>query len=222
MWEEKYGKYIDEPLKQNTSTEADGTLDKYIEEIIRCNEIDDTDIWVMGIFTYYLMDKGYATGELYFPPYYEIAIQAFNTIRDNVKKNQFKEKLKGTVKKQETHYTIDDIDMMNGSEFEYFICELYTKMGYRAEVTKQSGDQGLDVIAEKGDKKIGIQAKCYSGTVGNSAVQEAVAGKSFYHCDKVVVITNNFFTSSAKELAQSNDVILWDRDILKEKIKELM
>ena len=222
MWEEKYGKYIDEPLKQNTSTEADGTLDKYIEEIIRCNEIDDTDIWVMGIFTYYLMDKGYATGELYFPPYYEIAIQAFNTIRDNVKKNQFKEKLKGTVKKQETHYTIDDIDMMNGNEFEYFICELYTKMGYRAEVTKQSGDQGLDVIAEKGDKKIGIQAKCYSGTVGNSAVQEAVAGKSFYHCDKVIVITNNFFTSSAKELAQSNDVILWDRDILKEKIKELM
>ena len=80
----------------------------------------------------------------------------------------------------------------------------------------------VNVIAEKGDKKIGIQAKCYSGTVGNSAVQEAVAGKSFYHCDKVVVITNNFFTSSAKELAQSNDVILWDRDILKEKIKELM
>lgn len=38
--------------------------------------------------------------------------------------------------------------MMNGSEFEYFICELYTKMGYRAEVTKQSGAQGLDVIAE--------------------------------------------------------------------------
>lgn len=58
----------------------------------------DTDIWVMGIFTYYLMDKGYATGELYFPPYYEIAIQAFNTIRDNVKKNQYKEKLKGNVK----------------------------------------------------------------------------------------------------------------------------
>lgn len=56
----------------------------------------------------------------------------------------------------------------------------------------------------------------------NSAVQEAVVGKSYYHCDKVVVITNNYFTPSAKELAQSNDVILWDRDILKEKIKELM
>ncbi len=222
MWEEKYGKYINEPLKQSTSMEADGTLDGYIEEVIRCNEIDDTDVWVMGIFTYYIMDKGYATGEMYFPPYYEVVIKAFSTIRENMKKNQYKEKLKGTIKKQETHYTIDDVDMMNGSEFEHFVCELYTKMGYRAEVTKQSGDQGLDVIAEKGDKRIGIQAKCYSGTVGNSAVQEAVAGKSFYHCDKVVVVTNNYFTASAKELAQSNDVILWDRDILKEKIKENM
>lgn len=222
MWEQKYGKYIDEPLKPNATTEADGTLDKYIEEVIRCNEIDDTDVWVMGIFTYYIMDKGYATGEMYFPPYYEVVIKAFSTIRDNIKKSQYKEKLKGTVKKQETHYTIDDVDMMNGSEFEHFVCELYTKMGYKAEVTKQSGDQGLDVIAEKGDKRIGIQAKCYSGTVGNSAVQEAVAGRSFYHCDKVVVVTNNYFTASAKELAQSNDVILWDRDILKEKIKENM
>lgn len=112
--------------------------------------------------------------------------------------------------------------MRDGSEFEHFVCELYKKMGYKAEVTKQSGDQGLDGIAEKGDKRIGVQAKCYSGTVGNSAVQEAVAGKSYYHCGKVVVITNNYFTPFAKELAQSNDVILWDRDILKEKIKELM
>jgi len=111
---------------------------------------------------------------------------------------------------------------VRGSEFEHFICELYKKMGYSAEVTKQSGDQGLDVIAERNGRKIGIQAKCYSGTVGNFAVQEAVAGKSYYNCDKVVVITNNFFTTSAIELAKSNNVILWNRDILKEKINELM
>ena len=78
------------------------------------------------------------------------------------------------------------------------------------------------MIVEKRGKKIGIQAKCYSNPVGNSAIQEAVAGKGFYHCDKVVVVTNNYFTSSAIKLAQSNDVVLWSRDILKEKIIELM
>lgn len=222
IWEDRYGKYIDEPLKQCETTQADGTLDRYIENIILCNEIDDSDPWVMCIFTYYMMDKGYTSGELYYPPYFEIVVAAFSTIRENLNKNKLKEKLKGTVQKQEAHYTIDDVDMMNGSEFEYFVCELYKKMGYKAEVTKQSGDQGLDVIVEKGDKRIGVQAKCYSGTVGNSAVQEAVAGKNYYHCDKVVVVTNNYFTPSAKELAHSNDVVLWDRDILKEKIKEIM
>ncbi|GLC78321.1 restriction endonuclease [Lacrimispora brassicae] len=222
IWEEKYGKFIDKKLKQNELQESDGTLDRYIEDIILCNEIDNEDAWVMCTFTYYMMDRGYVAGELYYPPYLEIAVKAFSTLKSNMEKNRFKEKLKGTVEKQETHYSIDDVDLMNGNEFEHFICELYNKMGYSSEVTKQSGDQGLDVIAEKNNKRIGIQAKCYSNTVGNSAVQEAVAGKCFYNCDKVVVITNNYFTPAAIELAQSNDVILWNRDILKEKIRELM
>jgi HJR/Mrr/RecB family endonuclease len=33
-----------------------------------------------------------------------------------------------------------------------------------------------------------------------------------------MVITNYYFTKSAKELAEISDVILWNRDILKEKI----
>ena len=110
--------------------------------------------------------------------------------------------------------------MMSGKEFEEFICKMFKSMGYISEVTKQSGDQGLDVIAEKNGVKIGIQAKCYSNTVGNSAIQEAVAGKNYYGCQKVIVVTNNNFTAAAIELAECNDVILWNREILKEKIKE--
>ena len=79
----------------------------------------------------------------------------------------------------------------------------------------------LDIIANKNGIRIGIQAKCYTNTVGNSAVQEATAGKGFYSCDKVMVITNNYFTSSATELAQANNVVLWDRDFLKMKISEI-
>ena len=36
-----------------------------------------------------------------------------------------------------------------------------------------------------------------------------------------VVLTNNFFTSSAKELAKKNNVLLWDRNKLKELINNL-
>ena len=107
-----------------------------------------------------------------------------------------------------------------GGDFEKFVAELFTKMGYSTEVTKASGDQGIDVIASKNGSSIGIQAKCYSGSVGNSAIQEVVAGKTYYKLDKALVVTNSFFTESAQQLAQSNSVILWDRNILKQKIDE--
>lgn len=129
--------------------------------------------------------------------------------------------LLGNTSFDKPRYSIDDVDLMNGSEFESFVSSLFSKMGYITEVTKQSGDQGLDVIAEKQGKRLGIQAKCYSNTVGNSAIQEAVAGMNYYHCDKVIVVTNNFFTNAAIELAKANNVVLWDRNLLKEKIIEL-
>ena len=116
------------------------------------------------------------------------------------------------------HITIDDVDLMSGAEFEDFLVQLFTRMGYGSYSTKTSGDQGIDVIAEKNGIRYGIQAKCYLGTVGNSAIQEAFAGKAFYNLDKVIVVTNNTFTKSAVDLAVKTDVILWDRTILVDKL----
>ena len=45
-------------------------------------------------------------------------------------------------------------------------------MGYSITVTKGSGDQGNDVIAEKDGRKYGIQVKCYSSAVSNKALEE--------------------------------------------------
>ena len=149
-------------------------------------------------------------------------IQTNNNGQNSIKSTDIKNKLKIKQKRNISKYTINDVDLMTGTEFEEFVCLLFKKIGYSSQVTKQSGDQGIDVIAIRNGNKIGIQAKCYSNTVGNSAVQEAVAGKSFYNCDKVIVISNNYFTPAAIELAQSNGVVLWNRDMLKEKIKELM
>lgn len=138
---------------------------------------------------------------------------------ERMKLENFEKSLR--VSNESLQYTIDDVDLMGGLEFEQFIAELFLKMGYAAEVTKASGDQGIDVIAEKNGRKIGIQAKCYSSKVTNSAIQEAVAGIQHYRLDKGMVITNNWFTASAQELAESNNIILWDRNRLKEKLSEV-
>lgn len=106
-------------------------------------------------------------------------------------------------------------DAMEGHDFEYYCADLLKNNGfYNVSVTQGSGDQGIDVLAEKGGVKYGIQCKCYSKDIGNKAVQEAFAGKTFYHCHVAAVLTNRYFTRSAKELASINQVLLWDRDQL--------
>lgn len=123
--------------------------------------------------------------------------------------------------KKRAAISLATIDLMSGEQFEIFITNLFNNLGYKAEKTKASGDQGIDVIATKGKVKIAIQTKCYSKPVGNHAIMEAVAGGKYYNADKVMVVTNSTFTRSARELAQANNVILWDRSILKEKMEEV-
>ena len=96
----------------------------------------------------------------------------------------------------------------NGHAFEKWVAEALIGFGWITNVTAGSGDQGIDVIAEKGGKKLGIQCKLYSSAIGNKAVQEAHAGKAYYSADTVAVLSNASYTSSAKDLAKVTGVEL--------------
>lgn len=111
-------------------------------------------------------------------------------------------------------------DYMTGTDFENFCAELLKRNGfYNVKVTKLSSDQGIDILAEQNDVKFGIQCKCYLNNIGNSAVQEAFAGAKFYNRQVAVVLTNQYFTTSAVELAKITNVVLWNRDFLNNLIK---
>lgn len=110
-------------------------------------------------------------------------------------------------------------DNMTGKEFENFCSSILNKNGfYNVETTKDSGDHGIDILAEKDDITYAIQCKCYSSNIGNAAVQQAHTGKSLYHKDIAVVLTNQYFTQQAQEEANALGVKLWDRNKLKELI----
>lgn len=108
------------------------------------------------------------------------------------------------------HY---DFDCLDGFEFECWCANLLRCNGFvNVEVTNQSGDHGVDIVAEKDDIHYAIQCKCYASDVGNTPVQEVYAGKNMYHCQIGVVMTNRYFTKGARELAESTGVLLWNRD----------
>ena len=100
---------------------------------------------------------------------------------------------------------------MDGLQFEHRCAELLRYRGFhKVAVTKGSGDQGVDILAQKNGIKYGIQCKYYSYPVGNKAIQEAYAGADFYDCDVAMVMTNSTFTRQARELADKLGVELWE------------
>lgn len=101
---------------------------------------------------------------------------------------------------------------MEGHQFEHFCADLLRKVGFvNVSVTPGSGDQGVDVLAEKDGVRYAIQCKSYSSPLGNTPVQEVNAGKTFYNCHVGVVMTNSVFTRGAEDLARATGVLLWDR-----------
>ncbi|MBN0979738.1 restriction endonuclease [Pseudomonas hygromyciniae] len=104
------------------------------------------------------------------------------------------------------------VDGMDGFQFEAFLVEIFQTIGYDVKETKKTADQGADLFVSRFGKNMVIQAKNYTGSVGNSAVQQAISAKAFYGCDEAMVVTNSYFTRSAKELASTAAVRLVDRE----------
>lgn len=100
-------------------------------------------------------------------------------------------------------------DELSGQDYERFAASYLVEQGFRdIEMTRASGDYGVDILASKGGIRYAVQCKYYSSHVGISAVQQAAAGMTYYGCQRAMVITNSTFTSAAKALADKTGVIL--------------
>lgn len=146
----------------------------------------------------------------------ELKLGTMESLINIYSKYDFKKIIDGIPETNE--YEIND--EMNGFDFEEYTAELLKANGFEdVEVTNFSGDFGVDIIAFKDDIKYAIQCKKYSSPVGIKAVQEVIGSKSMNDCHVAVVLTNNTFTKSAKELAKKNNVLLWDGEKLQELIE---
>ena len=111
-----------------------------------------------------------------------------------------------------------ELKKLSGIEFEEYLNELFKHHGYQVETTPVTGDYGADLILVKNNQRIAVQAKCYTGSVGVSAVQQALSGKAYYHCDKAWVVTTGNYTTNAVRLARKSAVSLLAQNELGELI----
>ncbi len=104
------------------------------------------------------------------------------------------------------------MDEMEGHDFEYFCADLLEKQGFaEVEVTRGSGDFGVDILAEKDGVTYAVQCKRYNGSVGVDAILRTYAGRDYYERMVGVVMTNQYFTTPAVAAAEKLHILLWDR-----------
>ncbi len=110
---------------------------------------------------------------------------------------------------------------MEGHEFEYFCADLLRNHGFdEVEVTKGSGDYGIDILAEKDGVTYAVQCKRYAAPVGVRAIQEAYAGRDYYDRMVGAVMTNQYFTTPAVEAAKKLKILLWDGGYIESMMEE--
>lgn len=97
---------------------------------------------------------------------------------------------------------------MTAIGFERWCARTLSQLGWKSTITKATGDQGADVLAERDGLRIILQCKLYSTPVGNNAVQEAYAAQRHYSASASAVVSNAEFTRSARELSNTTGVFL--------------
>lgn len=196
---------------------------KYSQFKSKKQRMFDDAAWItgllLGILFLYLLDSIWGffapliAGPTVIMSWYRYLYRRFQ-YKKIEKQHARKEKERNIYDKQET--LLDKIDYMSGQKFEeLLINQLLPNEGYtNISGTPYTGDYGVDIIAYKDGIKCAIQCKRFNEKVSNGAIQEVAAGKKHYFCEKAIVITNNYYTNNAKELAFDNKVELLDRDDL--------
>ncbi|HEY4941404.1 MAG TPA: restriction endonuclease [Rhizomicrobium sp.] len=100
------------------------------------------------------------------------------------------------------------VEQLSPIEFETYCADRLREAGWDARTTKGSGDQGVDVVAERAGVRVALQCKLYATPIGNKAVQEVAAGRVHYGAQCAAVVSNRSYTPAAEQLARSNRVLL--------------
>lgn len=100
---------------------------------------------------------------------------------------------------------------LDSRQFEHLIKSLYSRMGYKTELTSATRDGGRDVIAVResiGQKeKIAIECKLYTHAVGVEIVRSLRGVVAYESFNRGVLFTTHRFSEPSEKLAKSDDII---------------
>jgi restriction endonuclease family protein len=110
------------------------------------------------------------------------------------------------LEKKYAEYWLD----LSGHQFEKEVAKLYEAHGYDVQVTKGSGDGGIDIFLEKAGRRYGVQCKNHHKAIGPAAIRDLYGAMSHEGLDAGIFIASSGYTKGAKEFARNKAITLLD------------
>lgn len=93
---------------------------------------------------------------------------------------------------------------LNGWQFEQEVADVFEKNGYNTEVTKGSGDGGVDIIMNKNNVKYIVQCKLYRGHKATPQELRALWGvREDFNADEVIFVATDGITDMGRDFVSN-------------------
>jgi len=120
----------------------------------------------------------------------------------------------GYMAKTSTADLASSLSNMTATAFEEFILSLFGDLGYRAEKTLGTGDNGIDLLLRKNNQSIAVQCQPWDTPVGEPTVRNFHAALMGTAAQSGYLVTTGTFTSRAYSFAQGKPIQLLDLEAL--------
>lgn len=118
--------------------------------------------------------------------------------------------------------TIEDIDLMTGTEFAEYVAYVLKQRNYKRRKPKNRNSRTTDLVLYDpvASETVIVLTKRYKGKVGRTAVYEAINLKKKYDVDRAWIVTNRHFTLPAIHEASIEKVRMINRNNLIHMIRQ--
>lgn len=106
---------------------------------------------------------------------------------------------------------------LDGREFEQEVAKIFRQNGYKTNVTKASGDGGVDIILQKDSKTSIVQCKHHKRPIHPEPIRALWGCKDDFGADEVILIASSGITKAGRDFVRNkpnfrimtlNDIIL--------------
>ena len=116
--------------------------------------------------------------------------------------------------------TISYWNSLDPYQFEHEVAAVFRKSGYDAEVTKGSGDGGVDIVLDDGCDRIAVQCKAHNHTLPLGTVRDLYGTMIDGNYARAILVSKSGFTNGFYEFVKDKPIELLSLNDILEMVKK--